>query len=217
MSPFRSLCFLLAWLSITFVPASGYSQEEDRLTTSLELLETFLDSCLTALETEGLFGSGDSVRIEVMSVDSTFSGFQYLWLADRLRSKYNAVVLSKSSPGGGHSLKVLLRWVDWKINYVPFRNKFWRKGRYQRNLAADFYVEVEDQNAGNTNHSQRFEYAYQDSLKGDQIGRVENKEFAFTVGLIERSRSNLSRWLEPAFLFAITGAVVYIFYAIRSD
>ncbi len=217
MSSLRWQTIFLTFLSLALLPTVSSSQKVGEMPNNLELLEMFLESSVKELADEGFLHPGGKVGIEVISIDTDFASFQRIWLTEKLSSNHNIIVMTKDSSTANHSIKIRFRWINWQIDYIPLKHKFWRKGKYQRNLIADFFVEVEDQSDKKIIYSKRYEQDHRDLLNGAQLDHVKTKELSFTFGRLDTKKSNLRRLLEPAFLFAISGAVVYIFYAIRSD
>ena len=213
----RFLPFSLILILFTLFPGSGLTQPSDKIPTNLELLGMNLDSCLKAISTEGLLRPGDNVKLEVITIDSAFASFQHFLLRQKLMSDHGVSVKTNDSPGSDHSKKIRFRWIEWRIDYAPIKRRFWRKTSYQRNQIADLFVEVEDQDNAEVLFANRFRFLYEDKLGDRQLAEVQNNELSFTIGQIDNSKPALHRWLEPAFLFAISGAVVYIFYAVRSE
>ena len=56
---------------------------------------------------------------------------------------------------------------------------------------------------------------YSDTINVNNIKHIENNNLPFTIG--NRSKSLVSKLLEPLLVTLITGSVIYIFYSFRSN
>jgi hypothetical protein len=103
-----------------------------------------------------------------------------------------------------------------EIIYRPLpRRRFWRKSRWQR--SANIIVELGAQNASTRQivFQKIFEESAADTLAENSLRSLEDQNLAFTIGRRE-SREQGSRWLEAALITSATGAVIYLFYSLRS-
>jgi len=97
---------------------------------------------------------------------------------------------------------------------LPAR-RFWQKGRWQR--TASIVVEAGAQNAATRqiDFQKFFAESATDTLAGKVLPRLEEASLPFTIGRREEAAEGF-RWLEPVLIASATGAVVYLFYALRS-
>ena len=97
---------------------------------------------------------------------------------------------------------------------LPAR-RFWQKGRWQR--TASIVVEAGAQNAATRQiaFQKIFAESVADTLPGKFLPRLEEASLPFTIGRREEPQEGF-RWLEPVLITSATGAVIYLFYALRS-
>ena len=57
--------------------------------------------------------------------------------------------------------------------------------------------------------------SYSDTINVNTINSLENSDLPFTIG--NRSKSLVSKLLEPLLVALITGSIIYIFYSFRSN
>lgn len=95
------------------------------------------------------------------------------------------------------------------------RRRFWQKARWQR--AAHVVVEAEAQNPATRqiDFQKIFAESRADTVAGKFLSRLQDASLPFTGGRKEESE-NGPHWLEPVLITSATGAVVYLFYALRS-
>jgi len=185
--------------------------------TNLEWLTTVLDSTLNQLIQQSALSYDDTVIVMVTAADTAFVAFQLVWLRGRLLNNYrNGVVINRAKDSVFTGKQIHFRWLDWQVRYTPVERKFWQKQRLQRNLLSDFFVEVLNCANDRLIYSQRFLYQQQDRVGIDEIKSIEQSGFGFTAGIFEQVNKGRHNRLESIFLLAISGTILYVFYAIRS-
>jgi hypothetical protein len=103
-----------------------------------------------------------------------------------------------------------------EIVYRPLPRKiFWQGSRWQR--VANVMIEVDLYNTSTRQVvSQKiFEESAADTLSEKSWQNLENRNLSFTVGRTEPDEAGW-RWLEPVLIVSATGAVIYLFYSLRS-
>jgi len=95
------------------------------------------------------------------------------------------------------------------------RRRFWQKAHWQR--AAHVVVEVSALNPATRQID--FQKIYSESLvdtvEGRFLPRLEDTSLPFTIGRKEEIAGGPG-WLEPVLITSASGAVVYLFYSLRS-
>jgi len=95
------------------------------------------------------------------------------------------------------------------------RRRFWQGARWQR--TANIVVEAGAQNAATRqiDFQKIFAESVADTLPGKFLSPLEEARLPFTIGRREEPPEGF-RWLEPVLIASATGAVIYLFYALRS-
>jgi len=212
----RKHLFALAIFSFFFVN-NTYSQllEDKEITTNLQWLEDILDSALTDLIDRNVLKMGELVHLEVFSIDTVFNDFQNSYIRRKLLSKYNVTVVSANGGSIRFDKKIIIRWVNWQVSFEVEKKKFWHKTKYQRNISADFFVEIEDSKTKEMVYTNRYQKSQLDLIF--HLNAVQTENLLFTMGHVIEKKGIIPGWVEPVFLFAISGTVVYLFYSIRSE
>ena len=212
----RKHLFALAIFSFFFVN-NTYSQllENKDVITNLQWLEDILDSALTDLIDRNVLKMGELVHLKVFSIDTVFNDFQNSYIRRKLLSKYNVTVVSANGGSIRFDKKIIIRWVNWQVSFEVEKKKFWHKIKYQRNLAADFFVEIEDSKTKAMVYTNRYQKNQLDLIF--HLNAVQTENLPFTMGHVIEKKEIIPGWVEPVFLFAISGTVVYLFYSIRSE
>jgi len=83
-----------------------------------------------------------------------------------------------------------------------------------RQVNIEFYVKISDSDH-RVLFSDDFKEVFSDTIKVNNIKNIENNNLPFTIG--NRSKSLVSRLLEPLLVTLITGSIIYIFYSFRSN
>jgi hypothetical protein len=93
--------------------------------------------------------------------------------------------------------------------------RFWQNSRWQR--TANIIVEAGAENAATRqiDFQKFFAESAADTVPGKFLSRLEEASLPFTIGRREEPPEGF-RWLEPVLIASATGAVVYLFYALRS-
>ena len=191
-------------------------QEVPQVKSNLRLLENILDNALQGLKSNNILLSGDSITVNVITNDSIFSATQKSILQEILFNKYKMILYTNTKKNTLSGKIITFRWLNWQILYKPLKRRFWQKKNIQRNLVADFFVEFSSNSENKILFSKRFQHENIDILKENEIKIVQNPQLLFTLGILEQSKGVYKKWLEPVFLFAISGGVIYLFYSIRS-
>jgi hypothetical protein len=183
---------------------------------NLKHLENILESTINELVKQSVLNERDSLSVKVISDDSTFSSIQTSFINNSFLNDYNFSVYSQNENNSLSGKLVIFRWVDWIIKYEKIKRRFWQKQKFQRNLKADFFVEVFNRKDNKILFSKNVKKNEIDTIKNSDFENIQNPKYAFTMGQMLKNDSLLKRWLEPVFLFAISGTVVYLFYSVRS-
>lgn len=95
------------------------------------------------------------------------------------------------------------------------RRRFWQRARWQR--AAHLVVEVIALNPATRqiDFQKIFSESFADTVEAKLLSRLEDASLPFTIGRKEEMEGGPS-WLEPVLITSATGAVVYLFYSLRS-
>lgn len=95
------------------------------------------------------------------------------------------------------------------------RRRFWQKAHWQR--AAHVVVEVSALNPATRqiDFQKIFSESLVDTVEGKFLSRLEDTSLPFTIGRKEEIAGGPG-WLEPVLITSATGAVVYLFYSLRS-
>lgn len=184
---------------------------------NLKHLKNILESTINELVKEGVLNEQDSLVVQVISNDTAFSSIQKSFINNIFINKHNISVFSISENNSLSGKLVIFRWVDWIIKYEKIKHHFWQKQKFQRNLKADFFVEVLNRKDNKILFSKNVKKDEINSIKSSDLEKIQNPKYGFTMGQIIKKDGLLKRWLEPVFLFAISGTVVYLFYSIRSQ
>lgn len=180
-------------------------------------LENILDSILTKMIDHNVLKDGEVIQIEVISIDSSFNNYQRTFLRQKLLFGLNAILSTENSKEYIADKKLLLRWIKWDINYTLTKKHFWQKSQYLRNLTADFFVEIEDLNSKAIIFVERFRFDKNDTISKSKLKSIRNINLPFAMGNFTEKKGIMAGLVEPLFLFAISGTVVYLFYSIRSQ
>ena len=208
------IIYLVLFVFFTYQFSNADSPSE--IKSNILVLENFIQSTLVELIQNDPFTAKDTVVFDVISNDTTFSQIQLSFIRGFLYDTKKLNILSKSKSSSKYNKKVTFQWLNWEITYTQMKKRFWQKKRFQRNLKADFFVEV----FSYTNmllYSKKFEKEFEDIVKKDEIAKVQSPDLEFTLGNIEEKRGLVNKVIEPVFLFAISGTVIYLFYSIRSQ
>jgi len=99
-----------------------------------------------------------------------------------------------------------------KVNYYPM--SILPENKHNRKVTIEFYLKI--LSSGNqVLLSNDIKETYSDTIFVNKIKYIENTNFPFTIG--NRSKSLVSKLLEPLLVSLITGTVIYIFYSFRSN
>lgn len=95
------------------------------------------------------------------------------------------------------------------------RRRFWLKARWQR--TAYVVVEVNALNPATRqfDFQKIFSESHTDTVAGKFLSRLDDAALPFTVGRREE-RAEETGWLEPVLIASATGAMIYMFYSLRS-
>lgn len=198
------------------VPSAAELPEDD-IPTNLQWLESVLDSSLTNIVKQNVLKSNETVYLEVTSNDPVFNDFQQSYLRQKFLIDSNVTIVHGNLDVNSYDKKLVIRWVNWKVIFQKKKKMFWRKSKYLRNLLADFFVEVEDLNSSTVIYAKRNNYQLSDIINNEKLKSIRNIQLPFTMGQLIENKGIVSRLMEPVFLFAISGTVVYLFYSIRSE
>lgn len=96
------------------------------------------------------------------------------------------------------------------------RRRLWQQARWQR--AAHVVVEVSALNSTTRqiDFQKIFSESLVDTVAGKVLSHLEAANWPFTIGSREESAAEGSGWLEPVLITSATGAVIYLFYSLRS-
>jgi len=209
----RIICLVL-FIFVTFHFSKADSPSE--IKSNIIILEDFIQSTLNELLQNNTFSAKDTVVVEVISNDTTFSSVQLSLISGFLHNTRSFNIFSNTETSSKCNKKMTFRWLNWEIKYTQMKKRFWQKKRFQRNLKANFFVEVFSSN-NKLLYSKQVKKEFEDILKKDEIGKVQNSDLKFTLGKIKEKGSFVNKFVEPVFLFAISGTVIYLFYSIRSQ
>lgn len=95
------------------------------------------------------------------------------------------------------------------------RRRFWQKARWQRTAHAVIAAEAQNPATRQIEFQKIFAESRADTVAEKFLSSLEDASLPFTRGRREESESG-TRWLEPLLITSATGAVVYLFYALRS-
>jgi len=95
------------------------------------------------------------------------------------------------------------------------RRRFWLKARWQRTANVVLEAEAQNPTTRQIDFQKIFAESRADTVAEKFLSRLEEASLPFTLGRREESE-NGPRWLEPVLITSATGAVVYLFYALRS-
>ena len=196
--------------------AEGAQKHSRSPKTNLKALTAFLDSALVQIFTTDVLGRGDTITVAALSPDTSFSVYVRRWVENRLVAKWGCPVQAFSPVRNVRGKRLLFQWQDWKISYRPLRK--WlglRSAGWRRNISASAIVQVVDFASGNVVFSRQMNLGLKDVVRSPES--VETRLLPFTRGVQEKHRTGFLGILEPVFLFAISGTVIYLFYAVRSQ
>lgn len=205
-----SFLFLLVILNIS------HADQEKNPESNLKFLEILLNTTLADLKNNEVLNENDSVFFKVVSADSSFSSIQESFIDNTALNKFNLNVYSSSEKFSMGKL-VIIRWIEWSINYKKINRRFWQRQKFQRNLKADFFVEVLNRKDNKLLFCKNVKRDTKSIINRKEILKIQNPEYAFTRGQFVETKGVLKKWLEPIFLFAISGAVIYLFYSLRTQ
>ena len=210
----KSALLLLFWLLPAFV--SGQKVQEAGAVSNLQFLNRMLDSTLAGLVSGGVLSPPETVKVVVKAGDSLFASYVQDFLANGLFERGMQVA---SGPGGTPSAKagktLVLRWIEWSVSYIPVHRWFGlRKSGYQRNISAEYIVQLLKPPDGRVIYSSKVRRTLHSPVA--DISAAEKGRYPFLHGQMLQKRRRFLSLLEPVFLFAISGTVVYLFYAVRS-
>ncbi len=185
--------------------------------TNLEWLTSVLDSTLTKLVQQQVITAGDTISVTVAANDTAFATFQLIWLREHLLNDYrNVVVIDRMENNISGGKQIQFHWLDWRVRYTPLTRNFWQRRQFQRNLLSNFFVEIFNCADGQLVFSQQFSYQNQDVLSDQEMKWSKQPGYGFTAGIYEQANKNSRHYTTSIFLFAVSGAIIYLFYAIRS-
>ena len=214
MVSLNKLFFLLLWLAFR-LPCFG--QETNQPPANFDLLRSFTDSSFQELLAVKVISADDPVQIVIFAKDTSFAAVQKSMIHDLLLNQYqfDSIVSEKGSLFSGK--RIFFRWVNWQITYLALKKKIWQRKRFERNLYADYFVEVSDVQQEKLLFSRHFQRHYRDVLRKKDIRLVETPAYACTAGKYFQQQGVWKKWLKPVFLFAISGTVIYLFYSMRTE
>ncbi len=213
MVSLKKLFFLLLWFA--FRPPC-FGQETKQPPANFDLLRSFADSSFQELLAAKVITPNDPVQVVIFAADTSFAEVQKSMIYDLLlnRFQFRLVLSEKNSVSSGK--RIIFRWVNWQITYLALKKKIWQRKRFERNLNADYFVEVSNVQQNKLLFSRHFQRHYKDALSETDIRRVKTPAYAWLAGEYIQRRGFWKKWLEPVFLFAISGTVIYLFYSMRT-
>ncbi len=214
--PLGILIMLICNHLTSTVVGSKTIQAQNSLTNQ-QMLDNILDSTLTKMIDQNVLKNGEVIQIEVISTDSSFDNYQRTFLRQKLLSRLNVILSTGNSKEYIADKKLILKWTQWDINYTLTKKHFWQKSKYLRNFSADFFVEVEDLNSKTIIFAERFRFDENDTISKSKLKSIRNINLPFAMGNFTKKKGIMAGLVEPLFLFAISGTVVYLFYSIRSE
>jgi hypothetical protein len=200
-------CILFCWIFL------GMGRIAWAQPTNLQILDSLVTSSIEAVFNKVTSINPKSVSVEILSKDSLFVSYQRSLVRYFLQQRAGRRVDSVSEPPERYLL--LLRWNDWDIIYRPIR-KLFKKTRIRRSIAADFFLELWPVETPEKKIIRRVKFRRTDTVKKEDLYHLEASEYAFTGGTWEMGGRG-SQFFVNAFLFAISAAVVYLFYTVRSS
>lgn len=214
MSHIKRLCWSLYIIFLLIGPGPVQSDNSrEGPITNFEWLESVLDSVYQDLQNQSLFSEGDRVRVEVLSHDTVFSAVQETLLNEMSLAGGRRVAGGRPDPLSEYK-KLTLRWVEWSVKYLQIKDL---QETYQRNLRAGFLVEVTDYPGEEIVFAQKYDYSLVDRLSKQELEGVGNDQMPFTLENKNVKGSSRAPLWQKAFLFAISAAVVYLFYSVRTQ
>lgn len=113
------------------------------------------------------------------------------------------------------ALRVTLSGATAAIRYEP-AGRSWRLtiNRWRRIVETRLQVHLERD--GRVLVSRELSETRSDVVPAEALPAIESPRYPFLTGT-KRGSSIFKRWLEPAAVMATTGAVVFLFYRLRSD
>jgi len=103
-----------------------------------------------------------------------------------------------------------------EIVYRPLPRKyFWQNARWQRAVQVMVELGIHDTSTRQIVFQKIFEESAVDTLSKKNLPALEDQNLAFTIGKKQQDDGEF-HWLEPVLIASATGAVIYLFYSLRS-
>lgn len=101
------------------------------------------------------------------------------------------------------------------IEYNGIRRLFPGRQKLKRRISCRYHLAIVEPD-GQIVLSEFIEKQFADTIKSDQLPRVEHKSYSFSKGT-KSGKSIIKRWVEPVILITTTTTVVYLFFSLRSE
>jgi hypothetical protein len=192
-------------------------------TTNLELLGELTDSLLIDISRAVIPDDYEQGLIKSLNHEHDADWFLESRLLRFLRNiGFDSLYVGDDKPDvsfDSTGSKKLLLWqykiVDIGIDYTPRRSEGAGNERYNRIARIELFSLITQQPSGKVLWNGMAEKVFEDVLPVNSLEEVENDNLIFTKGQTLQTVDS-GNLMKPVFIVAITGVVVYLFYAFRS-
>ena len=157
---------------------------------------------------------GSSIVISTASADECSR-----WIAKILTDscvQANYLVYSSADSAENPVYRITLTDAACSVVYYPQKRK-WLVGKanYLREIEVTVHLQIANP-ASQILVSKQVNEKFRDKIASDAIADIEDPNISITMGT-KTSKGGFKRWVEPLFLSAVTIAVIFSFYSLRSN
>lgn len=195
---------MLLWLGIGWAGT-------DRPPGNLSVIETLLRGILDEVEPHLALQDSMTLQLTTPAESAAWDWLVEKAVLEKLVHPHH-LTLQRHAPAGMSSARLTYAPLELSITYGGVQAK---GKKMARSITCRLWLHYLDR-AGRVVWADELVRTSSDTLDLDSAELLEDPNYPFTRGT-GRSRSGLQKLWEPFFVTAITGGIIYLFYAFRSN